>query len=191
MVVFTDRTIVYRPVVAFTGPWFIYRPVVVFTGAWLYLQACGCIYRCMVVFTGLWLYLQVFYRLDHCLQACGCIYRSMVVFTVLISLRDWRYQFKWNLCIHLFAWQWTYIWFLGLKAWWRLGLGVVIVVCWFVCSTVDRQVGVSNLPCARALWHSLSVVHDWVNRGLGMSNRVGVTGHIKDWAYIRATYRKE
>ena len=38
------------------------------------------------------------------------------------------------------------------------------------CSTADRQVGGSNLP----------VVHDWINKGLGMSSRVCATGHIQD-----------
>ena len=58
-------------------------------------------------------------------------------------------------------------------------MGVVIVVWWLACSTLDRQVGGSNLPHAGALWLS-PVVQDWVNKGIGMSSRVCAARHIKD-----------
>ena len=67
-------------------------------------------------------------------------------------------------------------------------IGAVIVVWCLACSTVDRLVGSLNLPCTGALWICLvpehfdfpPVVHDWVNKGLGMSSCVCATGHIKD-----------
>ena len=57
------------------------------------------------------------------------------------------------------------------------------MVWWVACFTVDRQVGGSNLPCHKLYRSTLAfppVVHDWVNKGLGMSSRVCATGHIKD-----------
>ena len=59
--------------------------------------------------------------------------------------------------------------------------GMVIMVWWLVCSTVSRQVGGSNGPYVRVLWLSpQAAVHDWVNKGLGMSSRICETGYIND-----------
>ena len=60
---------------------------------------------------------------------------------------------------------------------------MVILVWCLACLTVDRQVGASNLPCAKAqsVFDFSPVIHDWVNKGLGMPSRVCATGHyIKD-----------
>ena len=47
--------------------------------------------------------------------------------------------------------------------------------------SVNRQVAGSNLSVQDFEHFDFpTVVHDWVNKGLGMSSRVCATGHIKD-----------
>ena len=105
----------------------------------------------------------------------GVVYIQLVVH----RLWAWLLFLKWDLLI----------WWFG-PHWWPqvyLQFGAVIVVWWLVCSTVDRQVKSSNLPCAGAL--CLSPSGPWLVKWRSWY----VQPCLCDWPYERSrdTYRRE